>query len=273
MSARATLAVVGGSLAGVRAAEGARDAGFEGRIVVVGDEDTAPYARPPLSKAVLRGEDPPESARLHPDEWYRDLDVELVADRAERLDTITRSVGLAGGDELRFDRLVVATGASPRRLTVPGADLDGVHHLRTLDDAVRLRDAIRVATRVAVVGAGWIGSEVAADARQVGADVVVVDPGEVPLQRVLGDRLGGLFRDLHRDHGVELRPRATVAELRGTKTVEAVVLDDGRAEPADVVVAGIGVLPRTELAEEAAGLRVQDGIVVDQCLETSVHGI
>jgi 3-phenylpropionate/trans-cinnamate dioxygenase ferredoxin reductase component len=272
-TARPTLAIVGASLAGARAAEGARDVGFDGRIVLIGDEPTAPYERPPLSKVVLRGEKPPESARVHADDFYREHDIDLVTEHAVGLDPAARQVELGTGDRVPFDTAVLATGASPRRLDVEGADLAGVHHLRTIEDAVRLRDAIRNAERVAVIGAGWIGSEVAASARQMGAAVVLIDPGAVPLQRVLGPTVGSVFRDLHADHGVELRLGTGVAALRGTKAVESVLLGDGRVEPADVVVAGIGVVPRTELADVQPALQVDDGILVDQYLEASVAGV
>ena len=271
--ARRTLAIVGAGLAGAKAAEAARNAGFDGRLVLVGDEPSVPYERPPLSKGVLRGEDKAASARVHPAGFYDDHAIELVHDRAAALDVTARCIEVAsGGAPVPIDVLVLATGASPRRLTVPGADLHGIHHLRTLDDAARLRDAIRGAARVAVVGAGWIGSEVTASARQMGADVVLIDPAPVPLQRVLGGDVGALFRELHADHGVVLRLGAGVAELRGAKTVEEVVLDDGRVEPADVVVVGIGVLPRVGLAA-GAGLAVDGGIVADQHLRTSMPGV
>ena len=156
---------------------------------------------------------------------------------------------------------------------MPGADLGGVHYLRTVEESVLLRDAIRGATRVAVIGAGWIGSEVAASARQMGADVVIVDPAPVPLHRVLGDAMGAVFARLHEDHGVNLRLGVGVRELRGTGAVESIVLDDGSTEAADVVVVGIGVTPRTELAEAVPAVRVDDGIVVNQFLETDVAGI
>jgi 3-phenylpropionate/trans-cinnamate dioxygenase ferredoxin reductase component len=273
VKAARTLAVIGASLAGAKAAEAARDAGFDGRIVLIGDEPTAPYERPPLSKAILRGEKSTDTARVHPDGFYTDHDIEIVTDHAASLDLVGRRVELASGDSIGFDTAVLATGAAPRRLTVPGADLAGIHSLRTLDDAVRLRDAIQHATRVAVIGAGWIGSEVAASARQMGAQVVLIDPAQVPLRRVLGDEIGATFRQLHADHGVELRLGAGVDALRGTKSVEAVVLDDGRVEAADVVVVGVGVTPRTGLADHAPALRVDNGIVVDEHLETTVPGI
>src|SRR5207237_2715438 len=152
-----------------------------GRIVLIGDEDATPYERPPLSKDVLRGDKQPATARVHPDGFYAEHDIELIVDRATALDTVARTVALSGGDTIAFDTAVLATGAAPRRLAVPGADLDGVHYLRTVDDSVRLRSAIRAAGRVAIVGAGWIGPEGAASARQMGAQRVPIDRSAVPL--------------------------------------------------------------------------------------------
>jgi 3-phenylpropionate/trans-cinnamate dioxygenase ferredoxin reductase subunit len=267
-----TVVVIGASLAGAKAAEAARDAGYEGRIVLVGDEAHAPYERPPLSKAVLRGEAEPDSTRVHPDGFYDDHGIELVTGRVTTIDPVDRRVELDGGDTLAFDRAIVATGAEPRRLTVPGVELEGVRYLRSVDNALELRDAIGASHRVAVIGAGWIGSEVAASARQMGAEVVLVAPASVPLQRVLGDRVGDVFRALHADNGVHLRLGAGVQELRGAVAVEELALTDGSTEAADLVVVGIGVTPRTEVAA-GTGLRVDDGIVVDQYLESSVGGI
>jgi 3-phenylpropionate/trans-cinnamate dioxygenase ferredoxin reductase subunit len=267
-----TLVVVGASLAGAKAAEGAREAGYDGRIVLIGEEASVPYERPPLSKTVLRGEAGLDVTHVHPDGFYEQHDIELVTDRVIALDPRARRVVLDGGDAVTFDTLVLATGAAPRRLRIPGADLAGVHLLRTADDAIRLHDAIRTATRIAVVGAGWIGSEVAASARQMGADVVLIDPASVPLHRVLGEEVGGLFGSLHTDHGVQLRMGRVVTRIRGLDSVEAVELEDGRVEVADVVVIGVGVTPRVDLAE-IADLRTDNGIVVDEHLETSVTGI
>ena len=272
MTNPSTLVVVGASLAGAKAAEAARDAGHDGPIVMIGDEPGVPYERPPLSKAVLRGEAELDVTHVHPDGFYAEHDIELVTDRVTGLDLQATSVLLDAGEPVTFDTLVVATGATPRQLTVPGVELAGVHLLRTAQDAVRLRDAIRAATRVAIVGAGWIGSEVAASARQMGADVVLIDPAPTPLHRVLGDEVGAVFRSMHAEHGVALRMSTGVSALRGVDTVEAVVLDDGSIEAADVVVIGVGVTPRVEIAERA-GLRTDNGIVVDEHLETSVAGI
>jgi 3-phenylpropionate/trans-cinnamate dioxygenase ferredoxin reductase subunit len=269
-----TLAIIGASLAGAKAAEAAHASGYDGRVVLVGDEPAPPYERPPLSKAVLRGEAEPDTARVHPDGFYAEHGIELVTGEVTRLDVGpgARAALLADGRRIDFDTAVLATGSRPRRLRVPGGELAGVHYLRSVDDAIALRDAIRDGSRVAVIGAGWIGTEVAASARQVGRDVVLIDPAPVPLQRVLGSEIGSMFQRLHADHGVELRLGSGVTAVRGGHQVEAVVLEDGRVEPADVVVVGIGVEPRTELAART-GLRVDDGIVVDERLATSVDGI
>jgi 3-phenylpropionate/trans-cinnamate dioxygenase ferredoxin reductase component len=267
-----TLAVIGASVAGAKAAEAARDSGYDGRIVLIGDEAGPPYERPPLSKSVLRAEADPASTRVHPEGFYEDHDIDLVTDRVVALDAATRRVELSDGVTVSFDAAVVTTGAEPRRLAVPGADLRGVRYLRTVDDSIRLDEAIRASSRVAVVGAGWIGSEVAASAREMGADVVLIAPSHVPLGHVLGDEIGEVFRRLHADHGVRLRLGVGVEELRGSTAVEEVVLTDGTTEPADLVVAGVGVTPRIDLAA-AAGLAVDNGIVVDQHLETNLPAV
>jgi 3-phenylpropionate/trans-cinnamate dioxygenase ferredoxin reductase subunit len=273
MSTDRTLVIVGASLAGAKAAEAARGAGFDGRVVLVGEEREPPYERPPLSKAVLRGEAAPETTRVHDEGFYVAHDIELLTGRTvESLDPGAKQVRLDGGEVVSFTTAVLTTGAAPRPLDVPGAALAGVHVLRSVGDSLRLADAIRGAARVAVVGAGWIGSEVAASARQLGADVVLVDPAPTPLHRVLGGEIGEVFRRLHADRGVTLRMGTGVSELRGTDAVEGVVLRDGCVEAADVVVVGVGVIPRVELAV-SAGLTVDDGIVVDELLRTSAPGV
>ena len=273
MTTDETLVIVGASLTGAKAAEGARTAGFGGRVVLIGDEREPPYERPPLSKAVLRGEADPQTTRVHDDDYYVTHDIELLTGRTvESLDPDARQVRLDGGDVISFTAVVLATGAAPRRLDVPGHALCGVHYLREVGDSRRLGEAIRGAGRVAVIGAGWIGSEVAASARQMGADVVLVDPASTPLHRVLGHEIGEVFRRLHADHGVALRLGTGVAELRGRDRVDQVVLRDGRVEAADLVVVGIGVAPRVGLAI-AAGLNVDDGVVVDEQLQSNVPGV
>ena len=267
-----TLVVVGAGLAGAKAVEAAREAGYDGKVVLVGEEESAPYERPPLSKQVFRGEKPPESARVHDEGFYDEHHVELrTGDRVTELDLTDRTVHV-GDEVLPYDRLVLAMGARPRRLDVPGADLPGTHYLRTVEDSARLAEAVRGAGRVAVIGGGWIGSEVAASARQLGADVVMIDPTPTPLHGVLGAEIGASFAQLHRDHGVALRMGTGVASLTGSGRVEGVVLTDGSTEAADVVVVGVGAVPNTELAQ-AAGLAVDNGIVVDERLRTGVPGV
>jgi 3-phenylpropionate/trans-cinnamate dioxygenase ferredoxin reductase subunit len=268
-----SVVIVGASLAGAKAAEGARSSGFDGRVVLIGDEPGLPYERPPLSKAVLRGEADAESARVHDPGYYDANDIELLGGRTvAALDVGANEVELDDGERLPFTAAVLATGAAPRRLDIPGGQLDGVHYLRTLDDSLRLGAAIRRCRRLAVIGAGWIGSEVAASARQVGADVVLIDPRAAPLYRVLGPQVAEVFRQLHADHEVELRMNTGVGELRGDTAVEGVVLSDGALEPADLVVVGVGVAPRVELAT-AAGLDVDNGVLVDEQLRASAPGV
>ena len=266
--------IVGAGLAGAKAAETLRDEGFDGRVVLIGDEPERPYERPPLSKGYLQGSAARDDARVHPPGFYSDRRIELrTRTTVERVDTAERAVHLHTGERLRYDRLLIATGAEPRRLPVPGADLHGVQYLRDLADADALAAALRNgARRLVVVGAGWIGAEVAASARALGAEVALVERGELPLAHVLGRELGEFYAQLHRDNGTELHANAQVERLEGSDRVERVVLADGRALEADVVVVGIGVSPRTELAARA-GLAVGDGILVDDRLESSVPGV
>lgn len=273
MTSTTTLAIVGAGLAGAKAAEGARSAGFTDRIIIIGDERHAPYERPPLSKGVLQGRDEPSSTGVHDVGYYEENGIELVNARARSIDSNARLIETDAGDHIPYDRAVIATGSTPRRLTVPGAALPGVHYLRTIDDSLHLRDAIRDATSVAIIGAGWIGTEVAASGRTMGADVALIDPAQVPLQRVLGDEIGGMFRDLHQDHGVAVHLGVGVNELRGSDRVEEVVLSDGRTLAADVVVVGIGVEPCTAPVESTQGIVVDDGIVTDEHLRTAVPHI
>ena len=269
-----THVIVGAGLAGAKTAEALRGHGFDGRIVLVGSEPELPYERPPLSKDYLRGESPREKARVLPDGFYGENGIDLrTATTAERIDVGAREVALAGGGRIRFDRLLIATGAEPRRLAVPGADLDGVHYLRDFADADAIAARIEGGGRLAVVGAGWIGAEVAASARTKGVEVTLVERGDVPLQHVLGREAGEVYAQVHRDHGVELLTGAELESFEGWHgRVERVRLADGRAVEADFVVVGVGVVPRTGLAEDA-GLAVENGIVVDEHLETSASGV
>jgi 3-phenylpropionate/trans-cinnamate dioxygenase ferredoxin reductase subunit len=269
--------IVGASLAGAKAAEALRDEGFEGRVVLVGDEPERPYERPPLSKDYLRGESEREKTYVHPAGFYEEHGIELLTDTtAERIDTASRTVTLRGKAEgtLTYSKLLIATGAEPRRLTgVPGADLDGILYLRSLADSDVLAARLRRGGRVVVIGAGWIGAEVAASARTLGLEVALVEMASVPLERVLGPELGSIYADVHRDHGVELLTGARLEAFEGGPGgVERVRLEGGRTLDCDFVVVGIGVLPRVALAEQA-GLVVDDGILVSDRLETSAAGV
>ena len=270
MSDRTTFVIVGGGLAGAKAAESLRAEGFDGRLVLVGAEAELPYERPPLSKSYLAGETTLAHAHVHDRAFYDEHDVELVTGRAAAtLDPGARELGLADGATLRYDRLLIATGAVPRRPPIDGADRDGVHVLRTVADADRLRAVIERRGRVAVIGAGWIGSEVAATARSRGADVTLIERAGTPLEHVLGRQLGEFFADLHRTHGVELLTGARVERIEeGMK----VVLAGGDVVEVDAVVLGVGVAPATSLAE-AGGLLVDGGVVTDEHLRTSANGV
>jgi 3-phenylpropionate/trans-cinnamate dioxygenase ferredoxin reductase subunit len=263
------LVIVGASLAGAKAAEGAREEGWDGPIRLVGAEPHLPYERPPLSKEVLLGRNGPTSALVHDDAFEVRSEVDLLLGApAVRLDLAGRTVELAGGRRLRFAKLVLATGSTPRRLPIPGADLPEVLTLRTVDDCLVLRDRLIPGHRLAVVGASWIGTEVTACARQRGCDVTVVDPLSTPLERVLGPEVGGFVAELHAAHGVDVRLGIGVDAFEGSEHVTGVRLSDGAVVDADTVVIGVGVTPNVELARDA-GLDVGSGVLVDATLTTS----
>jgi NADPH-dependent 2,4-dienoyl-CoA reductase/sulfur reductase-like enzyme len=262
--------VVGASLAGVRAAETLREQGFTGSVVLLDGEHDLPYDRPPLSKGALKGADSYESATLHPEQWYAEHDIELrLGRRVSRLDLSAHQVHVEGHDPLRYDRLLLATGSSVRKVDVPGADADGVHYLRTLDDSLRLHKKFEAQPAVVVVGAGWIGLEVAAAAREHGASVTIVEPQPTPLHAVLGPDVGQVYADLHTSHGVDLRVGDGLAEvLTESGQVSGVVTSQGARVPAEMVVIGVGVTPNVALAQDA-GLDVDNGVLCDQTLRTS----
>ena len=265
--------IVGASLAGAKAAEELRNQGFDGRIVLIGDEDELPYERPPLTKDYLRGESPREKARVHEDGFYEHHDIELLsAVTVTAIEPAERRVFIDGNPGPVYDRLLIATGSQPRELGIPGAGLEGVHYLRTLADCDALRARFQAGGKVVVIGAGWIGAEFAASARQRGLDVTVIEPATVPLERVLGKELGGFYGDVHRGHGVELRTGTGVDAFEGEGAVEGVRTSDDQSIACDFVVVGVGVIPRVGLAQ-AAGATIEDGIVVDEMLATSLPGI
>jgi 3-phenylpropionate/trans-cinnamate dioxygenase ferredoxin reductase subunit len=273
MSNQQTFVIVGASLAGAKAAEALREEGFTGRVVLVGAEDDRPYERPPLSKDYLRGETDRDKIYVHDAGFYAEHDIELRLGRtALVLDTAEQEIALDDTERLHYDRLLLATGAQPRRLSIPGSDLAGIHYLRSVDDADNLRERLDQGGSAVVIGAGWIGSEVAASARQRGLDVTVVEPASVPLERVLGPEVGAIYRDIHADQGVRLLLGTGVEAFEGNGTIQRVRTSDGRTIDCDLVVVGVGVAPRTQLAEQA-GLSVDNGILVDEHLQTSRPGI
>ncbi|MEV7411000.1 FAD-dependent oxidoreductase [Streptomyces althioticus] len=275
-----TFVIVGGGLAGAKAAETLRAEGFTGRVILICDERDHPYERPPLSKGYLLGSAERDSVFVHEPAWYARHDVELhLGATVAAIDRAAKTVRFGeDGTTVRYDKLLLATGAEPRRLDIPGTDLVGVHHLRRLAHSERLKGVLTSLGRdnghLVIAGAGWIGLEIAAAARHYGAEVTVVHRGPTPLHSVLGPELGALFAELHREHGVRFHFGASLTEITGQDgMVLAARTDDGEEHPAHAVLAAIGAAPRTSLAE-AAGLELADpasggGVLVDERLRTS----
>jgi 3-phenylpropionate/trans-cinnamate dioxygenase ferredoxin reductase subunit len=274
MPAEPGYVIVGASLAGAKAAETLREEGFGGPITLIGEEPERPYERPPLSKGYLLGKDEKSTIYVHEEAWYAEHDVEMrLGVAATAIDPKARRVELADGSTAGYGKLLIATGAAPRHLDVPGAGLDGVLYLRTVRDADRLSEAFRAARTVVVAGAGWIGLEAAAVAREYGCQVTVVEPASGALHASLGPELGAVFANLHRAHEVTFRFSEGVTEFRGASgRVTTVVTSSGEELPADVVVVGIGAAPNSGLAQ-AAGLEVSNGILADASLRTSAPDI
>ena len=270
MDAPERVAIIGGGLAGAKTAEALRDQGFDGTITLIAAESHLPYERPPLSKGYLQGEAAFTEAAVHDEPWYDTHDVDLRrSTRAVRIDRAAHAVILDDGSTVEYDQLVLATGSAPRRLPVSGADAEGIHYLRTVEDSDAIRETFGPGHRLLIVGAGWIGLEVAAAARSAGSAVTVIEAAELPLLRVLGPEMAKVFADLHRDHGVVLRLGAQLTEI----TVEGrratgVNLDGGEHIDADAIVVGIGVVPDTSLAEQS-GVEIDNGVLVDGALRTS----
>jgi 3-phenylpropionate/trans-cinnamate dioxygenase ferredoxin reductase subunit len=270
MSTDATYVIVGASLGGAKAAEALRAAGYDGRVVLLGAETELPYERPPLSKGYLQGKAERETIYVHPREWYADADIDLrLGVTVTGIDRAAREVVLADGSRIGYTKLLLTTGSSPRQLQVPGADLDGVLYLRSASDSDRIKALIGQAGRIAVIGAGWIGLEITAAAREAGVAVTVLETADLPLLRVLGSEVASVFAALHAEHGVDLRFGVQVAEITGSDGhADGVRLSDGTLIPADAVIVGVGITPNTELAA-TAGLDVDNGIRVDAQLRSS----
>ena len=270
MTASKGIVIVGGGLAATRTAEQLRRSGYAGRVTIVSDEVHLPYDRPPLSKEVLRKE--VDDVALKPREWYDENDITLrLGAAATGLDTAAQTVTLADGSVIGYDELVIATGLVPRRIpTLP--DLEGIRVLRTFDESLALREHASAAQRAVVIGAGFIGCEVAASLRSLGVDVVLVEPQPTPLASVLGERIGGLVARLHREEGVDVRLGVGVADVRGDGRVDTVVLSDGTELAADLVVIGIGSHPATGWLE-GSGVDVDNGVLCDQAGRTSAPNV
>jgi 3-phenylpropionate/trans-cinnamate dioxygenase ferredoxin reductase subunit len=274
MSGDSAVVIAGAGLAGAKAAETLRDEGFDGPVVLVGDETERPYERPPLSKDYLLGKAERETIFVHPQSWYAEHDVDLrLGVPVTGIDAAAHAVSLADGSRVGYAKLLLATGSSARRLPVEGDDLDGVLYLRRVSDSDQMKAAFQTAPRVVVIGGGWIGLETAAAARAAGAEVTILEASKLPLLRVLGKEAAKVFADLHREQGVELRFEVSVAEITGSGgRASGVRLGDGSHVPADVIVVGVGITPNIGLAE-AAGLQVGNGIVVDARLRSSDQDI
>ena len=272
MPTEPTYLIVGASLTGAKAAETLRSEGFGGPVILLGTETERPYERPPLSKGYLLGKEDKSVIYVHEEGWYAEHGVDLrLGVTVTAVDRAGRTVTTADGESIGYDQLLLATGASPRRLNIPGAGREGVLYLRTVGDSELLAAAFQGGGRVVTVGAGWIGLEATAAAREAGCEVTVVEPEPTALYRAIGRELGDVFADLHREHGVQFRFGESVSELRGPGTdgpVGEVITSTGDALPADIVVVGIGVVPNTGLAVDA-GLEVANGVVTDAALRTS----
>jgi len=270
MNGSSAYVIVGASLAGAKAAETLRGEGFDGPVVLIGDETERPYERPPLSKDYLLGKAERETIYVHPASWYADNGVQLrLGVPVAGIDRAAHEVALADGSRIGYAKLLLTTGSSPRRLPVPGADADGVLYLRRVGDSDQIKATFQTASRIAVIGAGWIGLETAAAARAAGVEVTILEAGELPLLRVLGAECAKVFADLHREQGVDLRFGVQVSEITSAGgRVTGVRLADGSQVDAEAVIVGVGITPNTQLAE-AAGLETGNGVVVDAALRSS----
>ncbi|BAE46227.1 NAD(P)/FAD-dependent oxidoreductase [Rhodococcus erythropolis] len=267
-----TALVVGASHSGAQLAASLRQEGWAGEIILIGDEGALPYQRPPLSKAYLAGKSTLEELAIRKADFYAKQQIQLVNARVESIDRTERRVMLAGGKSMSYDKLALCTGGRARRLPVPGADLPGVHYLRTFSDVEQIRESAQPGRRAVIVGGGYIGLETAASLRALGLDVTVLEAADRVLERVTAPEVSAFYERVHRDAGVTVRTRALVEALGGDDRVREVRLAGGEKVPADLVVVGVGLQPNTELAA-AAGLLVDDGVVIDDRARTSDHDI
>ncbi len=273
MPSNQTFVIIGAGHAGGRAAQAMRAAGFEGRVLLIGEEPYEPYERPPLSKELLATDQGLEKARLHRRDWYMEQKIELLTDNAAvKLDTGAREVELADGARIAYDKLLLTTGARVREIPIPGADLPGVHYLRTFGDTQAIRAALKPGARLVVIGGGFIGLECTSSARSRGCEVTVLEMADRLMGRAVAPEIGKHFEALHRGHGVDLRLGVKILGIEGAGKVERVILEGADPLSADLIVVGIGILPNAELAAEA-GIAVDNGITVDEFGRTSDEAV
>ncbi|MDZ7915374.1 MAG: FAD-dependent oxidoreductase [Rhodococcus sp. (in: high G+C Gram-positive bacteria)] len=270
MSTNRRFVIVGGGLAGAKIAEALRDRDFDGEITVLSEEDHLPYERPPLSKEFFAGKKTLPEFTVHDGEWFRDHRVDLrPGTTATAIDTAAHTVSLPDGSTISYDKLALATGSRSRRLDIPGSDAEGVHYVRTVDQAAALLRTLAADKKLVVIGAGWIGLEIAASARGFDVDVTVLEHAGLPLESTLGPEMGEVFAALHRQNGVDLRTGTDVSAISvDGDQASGVTLSDGTVIPADAVLIAVGALPNTELASEA-GIDVDNGVLVDAGLQSS----
>lgn len=268
-----TMVIVGAGIAGLSAAETLRNEGFDGRVILIGEEPNSPYTRPPLSKGVLRAESTVEETTLKPAEWFAENAIELfLGRRVTRLRPDARVVEMADGETIAYDKVLLATGGRARTVDTVGCHLDGVHTLRTIRDALAIKERLKPGAPIMVVGAGFIGAEVAASARLLGCEVTLLEIADVPLNRVLGPEVGRIYSDIHRDHGVTVRCGVGLDRIEGQHEVTHVVATDGTVHEATAVIIGVGLVPDVEIAR-LAGAEIVNGVVVDDRCETTVPDV
>ncbi|MFE5879385.1 NAD(P)/FAD-dependent oxidoreductase [Rhodococcus sp. NPDC056506] len=270
MSTNRRFVIVGGGLAGAKIAEALRERDFDGEITVLSEEDHLPYERPPLSKEFFAGKKTLPEFTVHDGEWFRDHRVDLrPGTTATAIDTAAHTVSFPDGSTISYDKLALATGSRSRRLDIPGSDAEGVHYVRTVDQAAALLRTLAADKKLVVIGAGWIGLEIAASARGFDVDVTVLEHAGLPLESTLGPEMGEVFAALHRQNGVDLRTSTDVSAISvDGERASGVTLSDGTVIPADAVLIAVGALPNTELASEA-GIDVDNGVLVDAGLQSS----
>ena len=265
----ASYVIVGAGIAGNAAAETLRKQGFEGEVHLVGAEPHRPYDRPPLSKEFLSGSKEQDKLFFKPEDFYAEHSIQLhLGTEATALDPTSKTLTLVDGASLRFDKLLLATGSRVRTLPIPGSELEGIHYLRTIDDSQAIAQSMNSASRVVIVGAGFIGSEVAAVCKTAGLEVTVLEIQPQPMAHILGEEMGAIYANLHTSRGIDLRLQEGISGIRGSSRAEQVITDQGNAIDCDFVVIGVGIAPDTALAE-SAGLEVDRGILVDEHCQTS----